>query len=127
MHADAMYHKLTSQEAEIEAAKAEGRPVPKFAPLIPKKPMVSSPMPEPELTLEQQETLKRRLEKVPEEDRPTEAEAYKAEERVKTEIAGRLKGIWDQQEAERQARKDTGQQTTWDKVMGTIRGGNEKK
>ncbi|KAI0126493.1 hypothetical protein BJ170DRAFT_733793 [Xylariales sp. AK1849] len=127
MHADAMYQKLVSQEAEIEAAKAEGKPVPKFPPLVPKKPLLRTPVPELELSAEQQETLKTRLAQIPEEDRPAEEAAYKAEQRAKAEIATRLQGIRAQQELDRKARKQAGQETTWEKVVGTIRGGDEPK
>ena len=34
MHADTLYHRMLEQEAAIEAAKAEGRPVPAFPPLV---------------------------------------------------------------------------------------------
>ncbi|KAK6074201.1 autophagy protein [Seiridium cupressi] len=127
MHADGLYHKYLQQEAEIEAAKAEGRPVPKFAPLVPKKPVVAIAAPETELNLEQQALLKTRLEKVAEEDRPAEEQAFRAELRAKAELNTRIKGIWDQQAEERRARQESGQATTWDRIMSSVRGGSEKK
>ncbi|KAH6657826.1 hypothetical protein BKA67DRAFT_656068 [Truncatella angustata] len=125
MHADALYQKLVQQEAEVDAAKAEGRPVPKFAPVIPKKPMIA--IPEVELSAEQQELMQTRLEKVSEDERPAEAEAFKAELRAKAELQGRIKSIWDQQAEERKVRQEQGQGSMWDKFMGTVRGGDEKK
>ncbi|KAM0808078.1 putative Autophagy protein [Seiridium cardinale] len=127
MHADGLYHKYLQQEAEIEAAKAEGRPVPKFAPLVPKKPIVAIAAPETELNLEQQALLKTRLEKVAEEDRPAEEQAFRAELRAKAELNTRIKGIWDQQAEERRARQESGQATTWDRIMSSVRSGSEKK
>ncbi|KAI1844770.1 hypothetical protein JX265_011307 [Neoarthrinium moseri] len=127
MHADAMYQKLVAQEAEIEAAKAEGRPVPKFAPVVPKKPLVPSAAPDADLSAEQQATLKTRLENIPEEDHAAEIEAFRAEQRAKAELGQRLRGILDQQEAERKARIEAGQHTAWDRVMGVVRGNGEKK
>ncbi|KAI0474797.1 hypothetical protein F4859DRAFT_79616 [Xylaria cf. heliscus] len=121
MHADALYHRMLKQEAEIEAAKKEGRPIPTFAPVIP-RPMVNTMAPEPELTLEQQETLRAKLEKVPEEDRAAEAEAIKAEMRAKAEIASRVQGLWEQQELERRIRRQKGEETMWDKVTGALDG-----
>ncbi|KAI0454885.1 hypothetical protein F5B21DRAFT_473810 [Xylaria acuta] len=121
MHADALYHRMQTQEAEIEAAKKEGRPIPKFTPLVP-KPMVVATAPEPELTPEQQETLKAKLEKVAEEDRAAEEEAYKGEIRAKAEVASRVQGLWKQQDLERQMRKQKGEETMWDKVAGAFGG-----
>ncbi|KAI1501179.1 hypothetical protein F5X99DRAFT_210731 [Biscogniauxia marginata] len=135
MHADALYQRMMAQEAEIEAAKAQGRPIPKFAPLITKNGVAAAraAADQYELTPEQQETLKAKLEKVAEEDRPTEEAAIRAEMRAKAEIASRVEGLWKQQEMERQARKESGQETVWDKVAGTFSGsgngssGNPKK
>ncbi|KAI0545806.1 hypothetical protein F4679DRAFT_559860 [Xylaria curta] len=119
MHADALYHRMLKQEAEIEAAKKEGRPIPKFAPLVP-RPMVAATTPEPELTPEQQETLKAKLENVAEEDRAAEEEAFKGEIRAKAEVASKVQGLWQQQELERQIRKQKGEETLWDKVAGAF-------
>jgi hypothetical protein len=123
MHADALYHRMLKQEAEIEAAQKEGREIPKFAPLVP-KPMVSAKIPEPELTPEQQETLKAKLEKVAEEDRAAEEEAFKGEIRARAEVASRVQGLWRQQELDRQMRKEKGEQTMWDRVAGAFSSGN---
>lgn len=120
MHADALFHRMLKQEAEIEAAKKEGRPIPAFAPLVP-RPMVRAP--EPELTPEQRETMRARLEKVAEEDRAAEAEAIKGELRAKAEVASKVQSLWQQQELERRARKDKGEETWWDKAAGVLRGG----
>lgn len=127
MHADALYQRLQAQEAEVEAARAEGRPLPSFAPLIPKQPMVpaagaaGAAGPAVDLTPEQQAALRERLAKVDEQDRAAEEEAIKAEIRAKNEVAGRLQGIYKQQELERQRRKEAGQATTWDKVVGVFK------
>ncbi|KAI0976576.1 hypothetical protein F4678DRAFT_413796 [Xylaria arbuscula] len=126
MHADALYHRMLTQEAEIEAAKKEGRPIPKFAPLAP-RPMVSAGVAEPELTPEQQETLKARLENVAEEDRAAEEEAIKGEMRAKAEVASKVQGLWQQQELERQIRKQKGEETMWDKVAGAFGGSNNQE
>ncbi|KAI3338295.1 hypothetical protein F4824DRAFT_460407 [Ustulina deusta] len=126
MHADALYHRMLEQEAEIEKAKKEGRPIPKFAPLVP-KPMVSAAIPQPELTPEEQETLKVRLEKVAEEDRVAEAEAFKAEQHAKAEVASKVQSLWQQQALERQMRKQKGEETMWDKVAGVFSSSNNQE
>lgn len=124
MHADALYQKMQAQEAEIDAAKAEGRPIPTFAPLIPKQ-AVRSLGPERELTQEQQADLRARLLKVPEEERAAEEAAIRAEFRSKAEISARVHGLWEQQEKERIERKQMGQETVWDRVSGVFRTGEK--
>ncbi|KAI2641163.1 hypothetical protein GGS21DRAFT_487501 [Xylaria nigripes] len=119
MHADALYNRMLKQEAEIEEAKKEGRPIPKFDPVIP-KPMISTSMPEPVLTPEQQETLRAKLENVAEDQRAAEEEAIKGEIRAKSEVASRVQSLWQQQEAERRMRKEKGEETLWDKFAGTF-------
>ncbi|KAI0405916.1 hypothetical protein F4802DRAFT_596879 [Xylaria palmicola] len=121
MHADSLYQQLLKQEAEIEAAKKEGRPVPKFAPLV-SRPMVGVAAPEVELTPDQQETLRARLEKLAEADRAAEEEAFKGELRAKAEVASKVKGLWAQQALERQMRKEKGEETMWDRAAGVFNG-----
>ncbi|RYP65992.1 hypothetical protein DL771_008039 [Monosporascus sp. 5C6A] len=127
LHADKLYHRMLEQEAEVEKAKAEGRPIPKFTSLIPPRGPVAAvaatTTADLELTPEQQETLRARLEKVPEEDRAAEAEAIKGEWRAKAEVASRVQGLWKQQEEDRRARKERGEQTMWDKVAAAFGGG----
>lgn len=129
MHADALFQRMMKQEAEIEAAKKEGRPIPKFEPLVP-RPMVNAVAPEPELTPEQQETLKARLEKVAEGDRAAEEEAIKGELRAKAEVATKVQELWKQQELERRIRKEKGEETLWDRAAGAfnrINNNNQEK
>ncbi|KAI0103526.1 hypothetical protein F4814DRAFT_100313 [Daldinia grandis] len=128
MHADTLYQRMLSQEAEITAAREEGRPIPRFPPLIPRlgQQQQHAQQPLEELTQEQQETLKARLKKVAEEDRAAEEEAVRAEFRVKAEVASRVQDLWKQQEEDRQTRKARGEETLWDKVTGVFRSNNGK-
>ncbi|KAJ8129682.1 hypothetical protein O1611_g3949 [Lasiodiplodia mahajangana] len=126
MHADTLYHRMLKQEAEIAAAKKEGRPIPTFAPLI-TRPIAGTTSTEQELTPEQQETLKAKLEKVAEEDRAAEEEAFKGEIRAKAEVASKVQGLWRQQELDRQMRKEKGEETMWDKVAGVFSSGNSQE
>ncbi|KAI0384194.1 hypothetical protein F5Y04DRAFT_238095 [Hypomontagnella monticulosa] len=133
MHADTLYHRMLSQEAEVAAAKKEGRPIPKFPPLISKLPTTIEQQPQrqnqqqEELTQEQLGILRERLKKVAEEDRVAEEEAIRAEFRVKAEVASRVQDLWKKQEEDRRARKERGEETLWDKLSGTFRSGNEKR
>ncbi|KAI1465471.1 uncharacterized protein F4812DRAFT_438871 [Daldinia caldariorum] len=129
MHADTLYHRMLSQEAEITAAREEGRPIPKFPPLIPRldqQKQAQQPAEEELLTPEQQEILKARLKKVPEEDRPAEEEAVRAEFRAKAQVASQVQELWKKQEQDRLARKARGEETLWDKVTGAFRTDNGK-
>ncbi|OTA64087.1 hypothetical protein K449DRAFT_368048 [Hypoxylon sp. EC38] len=135
LHADALYHRLLSQEAEVAAAKKEGRPIPQFPPLIPRVSVAAGqqqPQKQPqqdvdELTQEQRSILKKRLEKVAEEDRAAEEEAYRAELRAKSEVATVVQDLWKKQEQERQERKERGEETLWDKLSGTFRSDDGKR
>ncbi|KAI0837566.1 hypothetical protein F5Y06DRAFT_270767 [Hypoxylon sp. FL0890] len=130
LHADTLYHRMLSQEAEIAAAKKEGRPIPKFPPLIPRvaaEQQKQQPQQEDELTQEQRATLKERLKKVAEEDQAAEEEAYRAELRVKAEVASRVEDLWKKQEQDRQERKERGEETLWDKLSGNFRSSDGKR
>ncbi|KAI0882109.1 uncharacterized protein GGS22DRAFT_170091 [Annulohypoxylon maeteangense] len=122
LHADALYQRFLAQEAEIAAAKAEGRPIPKFTPLIPRLNQPQQKQQQEELSTEQQEMLMERLKKVPEQDRVTEEEAIRAEWRAKAEVASQVEGLWRKQAMDRQQRKERGEETMWDKLSGPFRG-----
>ncbi|KAI0178866.1 hypothetical protein GGR52DRAFT_533876 [Hypoxylon sp. FL1284] len=135
LHADTLYHRMLSQEAEVAAARQEGRPIPKFPPLInrqpaglPNAPQQQQQKPQEEdLTQEQRDMIRERLKKVAEEDRAAEEEAVRAEMRAKAEVASRLDELWKKQEQDRQARKERGEETLWDRLSGTFGGGSGKK
>jgi hypothetical protein len=118
MHADKLYHKLMEQEAAIDEAKKEGRPIPKFEPLMVKTPGVPAQAEEdlPSLTPELQKTWNEQLEKLPEEDRQAEEIALKAELKAKAEVAEKVKGIWEEQAKEREIRRVEGRLTIGDRV-----------
>lgn len=113
---------MLSQEAEIAAAKQEGRPVPKFPPLISRINQLPPREQHEELTAEQQEMLLERVKKVPEQDRAAEEEAIRAEWRAKAEVASQVEGLWKKQDLDRQQRKERGEETMWDKLSGPFRG-----
>ncbi|KAI0895801.1 hypothetical protein F4806DRAFT_468094 [Annulohypoxylon nitens] len=122
IHADTLYQRMLSQEAEIAAAKHEGRPVPKFPPLISRINQLPPREQHEELTAEQQEMLLERVKKVPEQDRAAEEEAIRAEWRAKAEVASQVEGLWKKQDLDRQQRKERGEETMWDKLSGPFRG-----
>ncbi|KAI2471393.1 hypothetical protein F4781DRAFT_122725 [Annulohypoxylon bovei var. microspora] len=124
LHADALYHRLLSQEAEIAAAKQEGRPIPQFPPLIQRINQLQQTQQQEEMAKEQQEALIERLKKVPERDRVAEEAAIRAEWHAKSEVASRVEDLWRKQDMERQQRKEKGEETMWDKLSGTFRRGD---
>ncbi|KAL1882192.1 hypothetical protein Daus18300_000678 [Diaporthe australafricana] len=126
MHADKLYHQALDQEATVEKAKAEGLPEPKFEPFVPQAG-------EDRIANMSEEAKKRyqdALSKVDEKEREAEAAAIQAELRSKEAMVGKVRELWKEQEAERQARKDRGEETFKDKVaaiLGTPNSTAEKK
>lgn len=122
MHADALYQRIAQQEAAIEEAKRENKPIPTFAPVIAK---AAPRMKENDIDIstmhpDAQKKWREQLEKVPEEDRQAEEEAMKAELRAKAELASQVQGLWQEQAKEREARKAEGKETVYDKVVNLI-------
>lgn len=119
MHADTLYQRIAEQEAAIEAAKNENRPVPTFAPVIAKPPRAKEgDFDVAAMNPEAQKKWREQLEKLPEEERQAEEEAMKAELRAKAELASKVQGLWQEQAKEREARKAEGKETIYDRVVG---------
>lgn len=123
---------MLDQEKAIEEAKAEGRPIPTFPPLLSPKtrtPTNTSPRPTPEantvlasdLPPKVQEQFKKRLEGLSEDERILEERAIKAEIQAGEQVAGHLTTIFEKQEAERKMRKEEGKETIADKVASIFR------
>lgn len=126
MHADKLYHKMLEQEAAIDKAKAEGLPEPKFEPFVPK-------VRDDRIATMSEEAKKRyqdALAKVDVKEREAEAAAIQAELKSKEAMVGKVKELWKEQEAERQARKAKGEETFKDKVaavFGTPNSSSDRK
>jgi hypothetical protein len=119
MHADKLYHQLVEQEEAIDLAKKEGRPLPKFQPLIPKPMGAAAKEAEdsmPALSPELQKTLDKQLEGLPEEERQAEEVALRAELRAKAEVAAQVRSIWEEQAKEREVRRQEGRLTIGDRI-----------
>lgn len=135
MHADSLYHRMLDQEKAIEEAKAEGRPIPTFPPLLSSKSKVmaaptntttkatleDNQVQPSDLPSKVQEELKKRLEGLSEDQRILEERAIKAEIQAGEEVAGHLTNIFEKQEAERKKRKEEGKETIADKVTSIFR------
>lgn len=117
LHADKLYHQMLEQDAAVERAKKEGRPVPTFEPVIPK---TMADAATEETIVRMSESAKKRakdkLEKLSPEERAAEEAAIEAEMRSKVEMVSKIKDLWKDQEAEREARVQKGEATVWDKA-----------
>ncbi|TEA15136.1 hypothetical protein C8034_v002588 [Colletotrichum sidae] len=116
MHADALYNRMIEQEKAIEAAKAEGLPVPKFDLSIPEPAGALKPRPDLE------ESWQEKLKDLPEEDRAVEKAAMLADFQVKAAVAKDVQQLWDKQEKEREKRKAEGKATITDRISGLFGG-----
>jgi len=128
MHADTLYHRMLEQEAAIEAAKAEGKPVPTFPPLVAttqKKPNKevdatstsgAGDFNPSELAPAVQATLEKRFKGLSDKEREVEQQAILAEVQASEEAAHRLNSIWEKQAEERRQRKERGRDTIGDKL-----------
>lgn len=126
MHADTLYHRMLDQEKAIEAAKAEGKPIPIFAPLLSSRPKSTSPaaphnlednkIKPSDLPESVQKGLKKRLEGLNGEEREVEEKAIKAEIQAGEQIAKSLSTIFEKQAEERRLRKEQGKETIADKL-----------
>ncbi|KAK3498336.1 hypothetical protein B0T13DRAFT_259264 [Neurospora crassa] len=138
MHADALYHRMLDQEAEIEKCKAEGRPIPAFPSLfenstykVPVYPTKTSAAPqstsaagagtepgkdpyEPSQAIV--ESWQEELAKLPELERAAQEEALRAEHRAKAIMAKNLQELWNEQSKEREQRRMEGKETIGDKI-----------
>lgn len=122
LHADKLYHQMQEQDAAVETAKKEGMPIPKFEPVIPKQVVADAAM-EDAASLMSEDAKKRvkdKLDKMSEREREAEKAAIDAEMRAKAEMVSEIKKLWKEQEAEREARRQKGEETIWDKATGAF-------
>lgn len=124
LHADKLYHQMLEQDAAVAEAKKEGRPVPKFDPVIPKQ--VADAATEEQVVRMSDSAKKRaqdKLEKLSPEERAAEEAAIEAEMRSKAEMVSKIKDLWKEQEAEREERLQKGEGTIWDKARAAFKSG----
>ncbi|KAI9743637.1 MAG: hypothetical protein M1818_002953 [Claussenomyces sp. TS43310] len=134
MHADTLYHRMLDQEAAIEAAKAEGRSLPSFPPLLSsKKDQRTSALKEAaasaasessktqtldssELPESVQKQVAKRLDGLNEKEREIEKRAILAELEAGERVVGDLGKIYQKQDEERKVRLEQGKETIGDKL-----------
>jgi len=131
MHADTLYHRMLDQEKQIEEAKAEGKSIPVFAPLVSsvkqrstaatKATIQKIEKPLSQLSPENQALFQKRMEGLNAEERELEERAFKAELETGRELASAYVSIMAKQDAEREQRKIEGKETIGDKFTAAFR------
>lgn len=127
MHADTLYHRMLDQEAAVEAAKAEGRPIPTFKPILTKPPskinseeeevpFEGNKLQPADLNPRVQKAMKKRLQDLNEVERELEERAIKAEIQAGEQVAGHLEELYAKQAEERRKRKEAGRETMGDRM-----------
>lgn len=131
MHADTLYQRMLKQEAQIEEAKAAGKEIPKFPPLLSNRPNFETPPQQQTIRVEDlspqvQAGFKKRLEGKTGEEREVEERAIRAELQSGEDLARNLGNMFDQQKAEREARKKEGKERIGDRFSSAFGFGGTK-
>lgn len=119
MHADSLYQRVLAHEQAVEAAREHDTPIPVFNPAIPN---VSRVTVKPSEELQQQ--WKEALDKLPEDERPAEAAALRADLQAKTDVARSMKQLYEdkkkknQQDEDRGVERKTVAAQLWDRMSG---------
>jgi len=128
MHADHLYHQFLDQMKVVEQARAEGKPIPKFPPVISPEGVVPVGIPSSikqlpstkprELQPHVQERLKKRLKDLPEGVREIEEMAILDEMRATEKVARKLGNVYGEANADRKERKEKGEETIFERFVG---------
>lgn len=123
MHADKLYHQMQEQDAAITKAKKEGTPIPKFAPVLPTQVGAGAAVEDSAALMSEdaKRRVKDKLDSMSEREREAEKAAIDAEMQAKVEMVTKIQELWKEQEAEREARRQKGEETIWDKATGAFK------
>ncbi|KAF2254500.1 hypothetical protein BU26DRAFT_514401 [Trematosphaeria pertusa] len=135
MHADKLYHQMLEQEAQIEKAKEEGRPIPKFESVLSKqnvaramagKFLTATPVSETNrpddddaevwrhIKPESRQRYEKQLAEIPPEDQEFERKALLGELRAQTGMAKKVEETFIEERINRMKRREAGQATIGD-------------
>lgn len=120
MHADMLYHRLRAQEAEVAAAKAEGREPPEINMAVPKATYRTDY--DPSTNPQFREELGARTKNLEGKAREAEADAVEAEWLSKAEMAGRVDKVFKDSAAMREQRRREGQEAWFEKLFDSLKG-----
>lgn len=127
---------MLDQEKQIETAKAEGKTLPTFPPLISTRAANGAILPAIKANTESLEQnrvrvedlspkiqagLKKRLEGLSDAEREVEETAIKAEIQAGEQTKERLSRLWQSQDEERRKRKEQGKETMGDRITALLR------
>lgn len=118
MHADALYQRVIQHEAAVAQAKEEGKPIPKFDPVIPK---ATSQVAKVQPSEEVQQQWREKLEKLPEDERPAEEAALRADLEAKHTVARNMKELLESKKKDDKEPKPS--QGIADSILSMLRGG----
>ncbi|PHH88212.1 hypothetical protein CDD83_7835 [Cordyceps sp. RAO-2017] len=120
MHADSLFQRMINHEKAVEQAKKDGTPIPVFEIVLPKTQVSKAAKP----TEEVQKEWKEQLDQLPDDERPIEEAALRADLQAKTDVADSIKDILQTQKKEREARIAEGKPTFSDRIAALVgRGG----
>lgn len=126
MHADKLYHQMLDQEKAEAQAKAEGKAIPKFEPVIPNQAVKDATAAEESNVSAMTEAAKKRvqdkLKAMDKMSRQAEEAAIEGEVRSRNAMVTKIKEMWKEQEAEREERQAKGEGTLWDKATSLWKG-----
>lgn len=122
MHADALYHRMLREEAEIEEAKSSGKPAPSFPPLV-DRPLIE---PEADVTPENiSATLRSRMQQkykgLSETQRKIEEKALLNELAAAIRLKEDTERIRREQDEQARIRKEKGESTFGDHIQSIFR------
>lgn len=117
MHADALYQRVLQHEDAVEQAQAEGKPIPKFDPVIPTATHAAPGR--IQASEEVQEIWRKNLEKLPEEERAAEEAALRADLQTKSAVARDMRKLIEEK---RKDSKESGPGIQ-ESILSMLRGG----
>jgi hypothetical protein len=119
MHSDALWQRMLQHEEATAKAKEQGLPAPHFDPVVPR--VANSGTFQP--TDEVKQAWAARLKTLPEDERPAEEAALRADYAVKATVAQDVKKLRDAESEERKARQAEGKGTFMDAIQNLVGGG----
>ncbi|KAL7779330.1 hypothetical protein CFE70_008833 [Pyrenophora teres f. teres 0-1] len=116
MHADKLYQQMLQQEAEIEKAKAEGRPEPRFETEIGKSSVSDDNDIWSQIRPEARKEYEKKLAKMSPEEREIERMAVEGEIKAQTGVTKQLEQTFIEERVARMKRREAGQATFGDTI-----------
>lgn len=123
LHADKLYHQWLEQDKAITEAQKEGKPAPKFKPIIPQQIVADATgtSDNAEMSDDAKKRLQEHLDTVDEREREAEKAALEAEMRAKKEMVEMVQGVWEENKTQREIRRKKGEDDLWDKMASAFR------